>query len=406
MLNVKYVHLDNSNKLKIDKEKLRFIRYSKQQRRVLAESIHRYPSLFECGDLVDYDATIKELYLYLGTNNLFSEFNYTPFKNHKDLFKFVILEEQVNPELLTKDINQTVKSQILVVDNMYKFFDMLRKGPLQKTSLGSTANYFINDDLEKLSEELNSMYGKGKASGVSGLLRRGVGLAQGIAGRFSNAATVKEASIAGAAANLGANIGAGYATAAIAGKLSQVLSQKLEKYKEEEDGIKNVVIDAINQYGLRSTMQVLVGLGKQYGLPWLLQTMRIALANSPMAHALIASLTAGAGVAGLAAGAGVAAAGVAGVAAGGHFLKQRAGKINSIRKAQASIEEFIEEIANSGDMPDFNTLNQTINAYKDDISFNVNNAKKLFGNDIAKLKKAFLDAFNQLKPLYHTEHGK
>ena len=386
----------------IDKKKLPFIRYAKEQRRVLAESIHRYPSLFEHGDLVDYDATIKELYLYLGANNLFSEFNYTPFKNHKDLFKFVILEEQINPELLTKDINQTVKSQILVVDNMYKFFDMLRRSPLQKTSLGSTANYFINDDLEKLSEELNSMYGKGKASGMSGFVRRGVGLAQGIAGRFSNAATVKEASIAG----VGANIGAGYATAAIAGKLSQTLSQKLEKYKEEEDGIKNVVIDAINQYGLRSTMQVLVGLGKQYGLPWLLQTMRIALANSPMAHALLTGLTAGAGVAGLAAGAGVAAAGVAGVAAGGHFLKQRAEKINSIRKSQASIEEFIEEIANSENIRDFDALNQIINAYKDDVSFNINNAKKLFGNDIAKLKKAFLDAFNQLKPLYHTEHGK
>ena len=387
----------------IDKKKLPFIRYANQQRRVLIESIHRYPSLFEYNDLAEYDATIKELYLYLGINDLFSEFSYTAFKSHKDLFKYVILEEQINPELLTKEINQTVKSQILVVDNMYKFFDMLRKGPLQKTSLGSTANYFINDDLEKLSEELNSMYGKGKASGVHGLVRRGVGLAQGIAGRFSNAATVKEAtSIAG----IGANIGAGYATAAIAGKLSQTLSQKLEKYKEEEDGIKNVVIDAINQYGLRSTMQVLVGLGKQYGLPWLLQTMRIALANSPMAHALLTGLTAGAGVAGLAAGAGVAAAGVAGVAAGGHYLKQRAEKINSIRKSQASIEEFIEEVANSEDIRDFNTLNQTINAYKDDVSFNINNAKKLFGNDIAKLKKAFLDAFNQLKPLYHTEHGK
>jgi len=382
----------NKNQLK---NRLEFVRYAKKQRNFLVEFRKNYPDLFTEKDLKEFDNTIFRLYLVNKTHNIFEQLTFTPFKNQKQLIEFLFLNEQINPELLKKDLAPAIKSQIVAVDNIYKFFDALFNSPMKDTGIEQIARNY-KKEIEDLSEEINSMFGVGQAKGVSGLLRRGAGLASKVAGFFSpQAGMVKE--------ELLANMGSGVLTSAAMSKIADSLSAKIDRFKKEDTDIRNDIIEYTKTFGIRPVLQLLATLGRQHGLPLIYRIVSSALGNSPLAQTILAGLstTTGMAVAGVAAGA---AAATAGVAFGGKkSLEGRAQRIATLRNFQANIQSFFEKAENKPEVLDSWEAFENFSNDFPSLTIRVEFYKKRFNNNIQSLKKAILDTSAMLKPFYYKK---
>lgn len=392
--------------MSIDRNKLLFAKKARQQRRVLKESIHRYPSLFKPSDLGVYDATLKELYIYLGMNDLFSEFRYTAYKNPRELYKVMMLTEQIKPDVLKKQVNETLKSQIAAVDNMWKFFSGVARF-LPGTSLAGRASFLLKNDLKTLSEELNSMFGSGDASGISGIGRQVAGFGQRFAGALSNRGTVKESlsSTIGDVASGAGGLAASGATAMAANAVSTSLMKLIDDRKAGDDSGSAKVKEAIKNYGVRFVVNFAMQAAKKYGMGYVTSFLSSML--GPAANAVIALL----GVGGAAAGAAVVGAGaVAGVGAkvfGTRALESRAKKIESLREVQKPFEQLIDLVASEDRITDFPILQRQIDNIKKEypsFNFDVAQAKTTY-RTYAALRGAFKTADNSLKSLYFDMEG-
>lgn len=386
--------MKSSNKKQLQ-NKLEFLRYAKTQRRYLVEFIHKYPDLFKQQDLKDFDKTIFELYLLNNKHNIFEQITFTPFKNEKQLFNLLFLNEQINQELLNKEVTPALKSQIVAVDNIYKFFNTLINSPLKNTGIAKiAANY--QKEVEAISEELNSMFGMGQAKGVSGLLRRGVGLASRLAGAFSPEAGMVQEGLF----SFGANVGAGVGTSVAMSKIAQSIGAKLDRYKQDENDIRNEIIDLVKKYGLNPALQLLGSLARQYGVPMLLRVVSSALGKSPLAQSILAGLSTTAGMAavGVAAGAGVATAGMA--FGGKKSLEARAQTITKLKGFQSIFQNFFQGIkSNPTVLNDWELFQEYGNEFPE-LTIRVDFYKKNFGNDIQAFKKAVLETASMLEPYY------
>ena len=387
--------------MSIDRNKLLFAKKARQQRRVLKESIHRYPLLFKPSDLRMYDATLKELYIYLGMNDLFSEFRYTAFKNPRELYKVMMLTEQIKPDVLKKQVNETLKSQIAAVDNMWKFFSGVAK-LLPGTSLAGRASFLLKNDLKTLSEELNSMFGSGDASGISGIGRQVAGFGQRFAGALSNRGTVKESlsSTIGDVASGAGGLAASGATAMAANAVSTSLMKLIDDRKAGDNSDSAILKAAFKNYGIRPIVNFAMQAARKYGMPYVVSLLSNLL--GPAANAVIALL----GVGGAAVGAGVLAAGaVAGVGAkvfGTRALESRAKKIEDLRQEQKPFQDLIDLVATEPRITDFTILQHQIDNIKKtypSFNFNMEQAKTTYKN-YATFQTAFKTADNSLKSLY------
>ena len=186
-----------------------FDKFAEKHRALLEEAIDLYPNKLSEKDLKVFDIVVEESRKELVKNNLFTSWKpVVSFETPKDFItktkNHIVFESYLGPNAINllsetptppprsgirmtdaeiKDVGAAIKSQIIAIKVLRKFYDKLTTEKKEELDL-SARDYTesrdsFKEELEDLEKEMNEIYGKVGSSGflsdIFGSLQRGVG---------------------------------------------------------------------------------------------------------------------------------------------------------------------------------------------------------------------------------------